>query len=183
MRIGVFGHAQGYKFEGSGTEFVPYPSNLLVYGEAVSKIDDIGEQDGWRCWLCDEAVDPAMAPHDGRSASIDTRITKKKAKKKSVDMGERLAHRDCNTGKGNNDPVVEWADDLFVVDPAVIIASVARLVNKGGREAMARCPTEEDAVAAGDWLVDRISRLEPSLDVHTKIEPGGGQFLVILATS
>ena len=58
-----------------------------------------------------------------------------------------------------------------------------RLANKGGREAMARCPTEEDAVAAGDWLVDRVSRLEPSLDLEAKIEPGGGQFLVILSTN
>jgi len=154
----------------------------VLYGEAVSKIDDIGEQDGWRCWLCDEVVDPDMSPHDPRSASIDARITKKKAKKKSVDLGERLAHRDCNTGKGNSDPVVRWPDHLFVVDPAVIISSVERLANKGGREAMARCPTEEDAVAAGDWLVDRVSRLEPSLDVHATAEPGGGQYLVVLST-
>ena len=160
----------------------------MEYGLGVSKIDDVGEQDGWRCWLCDEVVDPDMSPRDGRSASIDQRITKKKAKKKKAqnkagDLGERLAHRDCNTGKGNNDPVVEWADHLFVVDPAVIIPSVDRLANKGGREAMARCPTEEDAVAAGDWLVDRISRLEPSLALEAKIEPGGGQYLVILSTN
>jgi len=157
----------------------------LVQGQyrvAVGTIDEIGESDGWRCWLCDEPVDPDMSPHDPRSASIDTRITKKKAKKKSVNLGERLAHRDCNTGKGNNDPVVAWADHLFVVDPAAIIPSVGRLSNKGGREAMARCPTEEDAVAAGTWLVDRISRLEPGLDLHSRVEPGGGQFLVVLST-
>ncbi len=148
----------------------------------MSAIEEIGETDGWRCWLCDEPVDPDMDPRDPRSASIDQRVTKKKAKKKSIDLGERLAHRDCNTGKGNNDAVVPWPDDLFVVDPAVIITSVERLSKKGGREAMARCPTQEDADAAGEWLVDRISRLEPSLDLHAKIEPGGGQFLVILST-
>lgn len=152
------------------------------YRVAVSTIEEIGEIDGWRCWLCDEPVDSDMSPHDPRSASIDTRITKKKAKKKSVDLGERLAHRDCNTGKGNNDPVIAWADHLFVVDPAAIIPSVERLLNKGGREAMARCPTEEDAVAAGAWLVDRISRLEPGLELQSRAEPGGGQFLVVLST-
>jgi len=47
---------------------------------------------------------------------------------------------------------------------------------------MARCPTEEDAVAAGAWLVDRISRLEPDLELHSRVEPGGGQFLVVLST-
>ena len=148
----------------------------------MSTINDIGEIDGWRCWLCDQAVDPDMDPRDPRSASVDQRMTKKKAKKKSVDLGERLAHRDCNTGKGNNDAVVPWAEHLFVVDPAVIIPSVERLAKKGGREAMARCPTQEDAEAAGDWLVDRISRLEPSLDLHARVEPGGDQYLVVLST-
>ncbi len=123
-----------------------------------------------------------MASHDPRSASIDTRVTKKKAKKKAVDLGERLAHRGCNTGKGNTDPVVAWADHLFVVDPAMIITSVERLSRKGGREAMARCPTHEDALEAGDWLVDRISRLEPGLELRPSVEPGGGQFLVVLST-
>ena len=56
------------------------------------------------------------------------------------------------------------------------------MVNKGGREAMARCPTHEDAVEAGEWLVDRISRLEPGLELEHRVEPGGGQFLVILST-
>lgn len=153
-----------------------------AYRHAVSAIDEIGENDGWRCWLCDEPVDPDMASHDPRSASIDTRVTKKKAKKKAVDLGERLAHRGCNTGKGNNDPVVAWADHLFVVDPAVIITSVERLSRKGGREAMARCPTHEDAAEAGEWLVDRISRLERGLELRPSVEPGGGQFLVVLST-
>jgi hypothetical protein len=145
-------------------------------------LEDIGDADGWRCWLCDETVDPDMATSDPRSASVDTRITKRKAKKKSVQLAERLAHRDCNTGKGNSDAVVPWADHLFVVDPAVIISSVERLVNKGGREAMARCPTSDDAEQAGTWLVDRISRLEPGLEIRASVEPGGGQFLVVVST-
>ncbi|MFT7649958.1 MAG: hypothetical protein ACI8Y4_004723 [Candidatus Poriferisodalaceae bacterium] len=147
----------------------------------MSTIDEIGEIDAWRCWLCDEPVDRDMPSRDPRSASIDARVSKKKAKKKSIDLGERLAHRDCNTGKGNNDPVIAWADHLFVVDPAVIIPSVERLAKKGGREAMARCPSHEDAVVAGEWLVDRISRLQPNLDVQSTVEPGGGQFLVVIS--
>ena len=41
-------------------------------------------------------------------------------------------------------PVVPWPDDLFVVDPAPIVATVERLARKGGREVVARCPTEAD---------------------------------------
>lgn len=152
----------------------------------TSSLQEVGDRDGWRCWLCDEPVDPDRSVNDGRGPSVDTRITRKKAKKKaqkrSRPVTERLAHRDCNTGKGNVAAVVPWPDHLFVVEPAVIITSVERLANKGGREAMARCPTEEDAEAAGSWLLDRVSRLEPGLDLTISIEPGGGQHLLVLST-
>ncbi len=150
-----------------------------------SQLSDIGDADGWRCWLCDEPVDPDMSVNDPRGPSIDLRTTKNKAKAKAKAKGgadgqERLAHRGCNTGKGASTPEVAWPDHLFVVDPAPIIATVERLERKGGREAMARCPSRDDADQAAAWLVDRISRLQPSVDVTTEIEPGGGQFLVIL---
>lgn len=148
----------------------------------MATLDEIGERDGWRCWLCDEPVDPDMSVNDSRGPSIDQRTTKAKAKKKQAPVAERLAHRGCNTGKGATAPVVEWPDDLFVVDPASIIACVERLDRKGGREIMARCPTEDDAIAASTWLADRVSRLEPGLDVHTEVEPGGGQYVVVLRT-
>lgn len=47
---------------------------------------------------------------------------------------------------------------------------------------VARCPTEQDAQEATDWLVERLSRLAPRLPVIADIEPGGGQFLAVLAT-
>lgn len=146
----------------------------------MSALEEIGERDGWRCWLCDEPVDPEMSVNDARGPSIDLRTTKAKAKKKGGGVQERLAHRGCNTGKGANAPVVPWPQELFVIDPAPIIASVDRLERKGGREIMARCPNREDAEAVASWLADRITRLAPGLDVDTEIESGGGQFLVAL---
>jgi hypothetical protein len=152
----------------------------------TSNLTEVGDRDGWRCWLCDEPVDPDRSVNDDRGPSVDARITRKKAKKKSKntarEVPERLAHRACNTGKGNVAPVVAWPDDLFVSDPAVIITSVERLATRGGREAMGRCPTEDDAEAAGAWLLDRISRLEPGLELSLTVEPGGGQYLLVLAT-
>lgn len=153
----------------------------------ASRLDEVGERDGWRCWLCDEPVDPDRSVNDDRGPSVDGRTTAKKAKKSkkkgAVERVERLAHRACNTGKGNVDAVVAWPDHLFVADPAVIIPSVDRLVVKGGREIFGRCPTEADAEQAAEWLVDRISRLEPGLDVTSEIQEGGGQFMVVLASS
>ena len=147
----------------------------------MSRLDDIGAADGWRCWLCDEAVDPNMSVNDGRGPSIDSLTTAKKAKKGSAVVGtERLAHRACNTRKGAVAAVVPWAAHLFVVDPAPIITSVERLQRKAGREVMARCPTKSDADEAATWLADRIGRLAPDLDATVDVESGGGQFLVSL---
>ena len=149
----------------------------------MSTLDEVGERDGWRCWLCDEPVDPEMSVNDPRGPSIDSLTTSKKAKSKGNAPGpgeERLAHRSCNTKKGAVAAVVPWPDHLFVVDPAPIIASVERLSRKGGREVVARCPTEADGDEAAAWLVDRIGRLRPDLPVTAELEPGGGQFLLVL---
>lgn len=147
----------------------------------VSRLEELGEQDAWRCWLCDEPVDPTMSVNDPRGPSVDLRTTKAKAKARGKgDAQERLAHRGCNTGKGAVAPVVPWADHLFVVDPAPILASVERLERKGGREVMARCPTAADADQAAAWLADRVSRLAPDLPLTTEVEPGGGQHVLVL---
>lgn len=126
-----------------------------------------------------------MSVNDARGPSIDSRTTASKAKAKGkakagADTAERLAHRGCNTKKGAVAAVVAWPEHLFVADPAPIIASVDRLSRKGGREVMARCPTQSDGQEAADWLVDRISRLRPDVAVTAAVEPGGGQFLLVL---
>ena len=150
----------------------------------MSYLDQVGETDGWRCWLCDEPVDRNMPSRDSRGASVDTRITKARAKKMKKDKlkppSERLAHVGCNTGKGAVEPVIEWPAHLFVVDPAPIIATAERLERKGGRETMARCASSDDAQAVADWLVDRMSRLHPGLAVSSRIDSAGGQYLVSL---
>jgi len=147
----------------------------------MSRLSDIGDADGWRCWLCDQPVDPEMSVNDARGPSIDSMTTRAKSKGSTFGAGtERLAHRACNTGRGNVAPVVPWAEHLFVVDPAPLIAAVERLQRKRGREAMARCPTRADADEAATWLVGRLGRLAPDLDVSAEVEPGGGQFLVVL---
>ena len=161
----------------------------------MSRLDDVGAADGWRCWICDEAVDPRMSVNDPRGPSIDSVITKARAKstgkqstgkqasgKSGPATGtERLAHRGCNTRKGAVAAVVAWPTHLFVSDPAPIIPTVDRLQRKGGREVMGRCPSQADARDAATWLGDRLSRLVPDMDITTAVEPGGGQFLVVIS--
>jgi hypothetical protein len=156
------------------------------------RLDEVGDRDGWRCWLCDEPVDPDMSVNDPRGPSIDSRTTERKARNKAGNKGsnkggkgagtgaERLAHRACNTGKGSTKPVVEWPEHLFVADPAVILTTVERMQRTGGREVVGRCIDPSDATNAAAWIVDRVSRLEPTLAVTAEVEPGGGQYLVVL---
>jgi hypothetical protein len=76
--------------------------------------------------------------------------------------------------------VVPWPKDLLVVDPSPIFETVERLRKKGGREIIARCPDQQDAEAASAWLLDRISRLAPELNLSTQITAGGGQVVLAL---
>src|SRR4051794_34106759 len=147
----------------------------------MSALSDVGDRADWRCWLCDEPVDPGMSVNDPRGPSIDA-VTNAKPKKGSP-VQERLAHRACTTRKGAVKAVVPWPSHLFVVDPGPIVETVDRLSRKRGREVVARCPTRDDAEQAGAWLVDRLSRLAPELSVTARAEPGGGQFLLVLATT
>ncbi len=143
----------------------------------MSPLETVAERDSWRCWVCDEPVDPDMSVNDPRGPSVDSRTADRRAK-----VAERLAHRGCNTRKGAIRVVIAWPDHLYVVEPAPLITVAGRLERKGGREMVARCPTEHDAREAADWLVDRFSRLVPGLPVTAEIKAGGGQFLVTLAT-
>jgi hypothetical protein len=143
----------------------------------MSRLDQVGDADRWRCWLCDEPVDPDKSVNDPRGPSIDAVTTK--AKSKGAPQ-ERLAHRACNTKKGAVTAVVAWPERLFIVDPATILTSVERLERKGGREIMGRCPSRSDADDAAAWLLDRLSRLRPKWKVSADIEAGGGQFLIVL---
>jgi len=146
----------------------------------MSTLSEVGERDGWRCWLCDEPVDRDAYVNADRGPSVDSGASPKG--KKAVARAERLAHRSCNTRKGAIKPFVAWSPDLYVVEPAPIVATVERLTRKGGREVVARCPSQADADKAAGWLLDRLSRFAPELTVTTQVQAGGGQFLLVLRT-
>ena len=133
--------------------------------------------------------DDAKAKAEEKAKAAEVKLAEKakkneeraaaKAKKGSA-VVERLAHRACNTMKGKIAPVVPWSPELFVVDPAPIFEAVERLSRKGGREVVARCPSQSDADQAAEWLLDRLSRFAPDTRFSTQINPGGGQFMLVL---
>ncbi len=144
----------------------------------MSDLNAVGEQDDWTCWLCDKPVDPDLSVNNDLGPSVDSYGAIQV--KKGAAFVERLAHRQCNTMKGKISPVVPWSKELLVVDPSPIFETVERLRKKGGREIIARCPDQQDAEAASEWLLDRISRLAPELKLSTQITAGGGQVVLAL---
>ena len=152
----------------------------------MGQLEDVAHRDGWRCWVCDEAVDPATSVNDPRGPSVDSRTAAPRSgRRASADFagGERLAHRACNTRKGAVTPVIPWPSTLLIVDPAPLLTVAERLDRKGGREVVARCADRADAQRAADWLVDRFSRLAPALAVSTSVDSGGGQFVIALTAA
>ncbi|MTD16591.1 hypothetical protein GIS00_21875 [Nakamurella sp. YIM 132087] len=144
----------------------------------MATMDEVGERDGWRCWVCDEPVDPDRSVNDARGPSVDSYFTA--SKKKAPGAVERLAHRACNTRKGAVTPVISWPADGMVADPAVLLTSADRLRRKGGREVVGRCPGAAEGRELADWLTDRMSRLAPDLQIRCSVEAGGGQHLLVL---
>ena len=85
--------------------------------------------------------------------------------------------------KGKIAPEAPWSKEIFVVDPSPIFETVERLRKKGGREIIARCPGEQEANEASEWLLDRLSRLAPDLSFETQVSSGGGQYVLALKLS
>jgi hypothetical protein len=148
----------------------------------MASLDEVGERDGWRCWVCDELIDPHAAANDDQGPSLDRCdvFARPSGKRKPAVVDEHLTHRRCNTKKGATKLVISWPDNLILFDPAPIVQTTERLLAKGGRELIARCATKADANEAARWIVDRLSRLVPQTEFTTKVEEGGGQFLLSL---
>jgi len=143
----------------------------------MSDLNQVGAKDKWRCWLCDQPVDPEASVNSDLGPSVDNYTPAKAKKGASV---ERLAHRACNTMKGKIAPVVPWPAELVAGDPAPLFDVVERLTRKGGREIVANFSAKADAEAAAEWLLDRVSRLAPGENFATQVTPGGGQFMLSL---
>lgn len=122
----------------------------------MTLLDDVGEADGWRCWLCDEPVDPDMSVNDDRGPSVDSMTTQRKAKAKGTDSlfgTERLAHRGCNTKKGAVAPVVAWPE-AFRRGRRVDHHQRRAVGPQAWQRGDGSLPTEADAkAAAGGWWI------------------------------
>lgn len=56
------------------------------------------------CWLCGEWVDPTLPPNDRLARSIDHVIPRSLGGDPHARANARLAHRKCNSSRGNRQP-------------------------------------------------------------------------------
>ncbi|MFI6681893.1 HNH endonuclease [Kribbella sp. NPDC050470] len=69
-----------------------------VTGDPVNR-DRIADRDGWRCGICNRAVNPVLAYPHPRSASLDHIIPLAEGGSHEP-ANIRLAHLTCNVGRG-----------------------------------------------------------------------------------
>ena len=117
------------------------------------RLYDLGERDGWTCWICGNAVDPNAVPGSHQAASMD-HVVPRSAGGETVDDNLRLAHRKCNSKRSNLVPELSWPTHLHLIQPAPLWQSVRRLSKrKGTRELVAMLPDREEAEDASRWVV------------------------------
>lgn len=122
------------------------------------KLAQLAERDEWICWVCENEVDPNTSVGSASSGSIDHVIPKSLGGDSSPG-NLRLAHRKCNSGRGDKLPELAWphADDL--VDSAPLWPALLRMQKKKGTETVAFFATEESADKAASWVVMKATQL------------------------
>ena len=127
----------------------------------MANLQDLGDDDGWLCWLCGEPV-PQQAKANDPNQPVADQV--EAAAKGDRGRGRvRLAHKRCNDLRKGRPPSIAWPERFGVADAPELLQSLTRLAkgkNRGG-EVVAMCSDRQDAEAAATWLVPLASTLFP----------------------
>jgi len=116
----------------------------------------LGDRDGWVCWLCGNGVDADAARGAPYAGSIDHVVPRAKGGGDEP-ANLRLAHRSCNGRRGSRLPELDWPRDLPVVDATPLWPVVQRaLRRRGDWEGVGVLPTGAVAREAVGWLSDTL---------------------------
>ena len=124
-------------------------------------LHELGERDGWRCWLCDEAVPTRAKPNDPNQPVTDQLAPGVKGVKGRGEL--RLAHKRCNDLRKGRPPSIRWPERFGVADAPELLQSLTRLDKRKdpGGEVVAMCPDEDSAEQAAAWVVPLAATLFP----------------------
>lgn len=127
----------------------------------MADISELGDQAGWRCWLCDEEVPRKAKPSDPNQPVADQIAPAAKGTKGRGEV--RLAHKRCNDLRKGRPPSIRWPERFCVADAPELLQSLVRLdkrKNQGG-EVVAMCAGADAAEAAAAWVVPVAATLFP----------------------
>ena len=127
----------------------------------MADISELGDQAGWRCWLCDEDVPQKAKPNDPNQPVADQIAPAAKGTKGRGEV--RLAHKRCNDLRKGRPPSIRWPERFCVADAPELLQSLTRLdkrKNQGG-EVVAMCAGPDEADAAAAWVVPVAGTLFP----------------------
>ncbi len=128
----------------------------------MADIGALGDQAGWRCWLCDEPVPQQAKPNDPKQPVADQIAPAAKGTKGRGEV--QLAHKGCNDLHKGRPPTIPWPERFGVSNAPELVQSLLRLdkakKNQGG-EVVAMCADAESAAAAAAWVVPVATVLHP----------------------
>jgi hypothetical protein len=143
-------------------------------------VTQIGDRDNWECWICENYVDPAAVVGSANAASMDHVVPKALGGTSDAD-NLRLAHRRCNSNRGNKLPELAWPHAEDLIDSAPLWPALLRLQKgKSSSEIVAFFTSRTSAELAASWVVMKATQLtgEPWV---VEVETGTTSFAVRLA--
>jgi hypothetical protein len=136
----------------------------------MARVDDLASRDGWVCWICEGAIDPALPSSLAGGATIDHVVPRSRGGGNDG-ANLRLAHRRCNGRRGSHLPELDWPSHFGALDATPLWLAAARVVKRGA-EVVAVLPTRALAEEAGAWACVRLRRFLGG-DWSYELEPIG----------
>lgn len=122
-------------------------------------LQQLGDRDGWVCWICDNDVDPRAPVGSANAASIDHVVPRALGGTSEPD-NLRLAHRKCNSTRGSKVPELRWPHTEDLIDSAPLWPALQRMQKKlGTSETVAFFTSLTSAEEASAWVVIKATQL------------------------
>jgi hypothetical protein len=134
----------------------------------------IVERDGWTCWLCGGAIDPAAPATGPWRATVDHLVPRSRGGTSEL-TNLRVAHRRCNNRRGSHLPELDWPREWPLLMGTHLWSALARLAPRpGASEVVAVAPLPDLADTAATWVVERAEAFVPGgWESWTVADPAG----------
>ena len=130
----------------------------------MADLHELGEDAGWRCWLCGGDVPQRAKANDPNQPVADQVAPAAKGVRGRGVV--RLAHKRCNDLRKGRPPRLPWPERFAVVDAPDLLQTLTRLEKRPGPrgEVVATFPDAASAAEAAAWRArsTRVSGKPPA---------------------